>query len=99
MGINNVLCRHGETSKGGNMARKKGSKNRRRQNILQSNEQVFKEDGVNQYYIGNKLGGTFIGNDEIGYIHKSTMLGGHGYSRTFGQMIHRLRIQYWYRRF
>ena len=63
--------------------------------ILKWNEQVFN----NQYYVGNKLGGTFIGNDEIGYIHKFTMLGGHGYSRTFGQMIHRLRIQYWYRRF
>ena len=72
------------------MARK-----RRRQNILQWNEQVYKENGVNQYYIGNKLGGTFIGNDQIGYIGKSTMSGGNGYSKTYREVISQLRKQYW----
>ncbi len=77
------------------MARKKGSKNRRRQNILQSNEQVFKEDGVNQYYIGNKLGGTFIGDETRGYISKSAIAGGNGYSKTYREVISQLRNQYW----
>ena len=79
------------------MARKKGSKNsrRRRQNILQSNEQVFEEDGVNQYYIGNKLGGTFIGDETIGYISKSAIAGGNGYSKTYREVISQLRNQYW----
>ena len=72
------------------MARRKKNKS-----VLKWNEQVFN----NQYYVGSKLGGTFIGNDEIGYIHKSTVMGGNGYSRTYREMINTLRNQYWYRRF
>jgi hypothetical protein len=63
--------------------------------ILKAYEQVVN----NQYYIGSKLGGTFVGNKEIGYIYKSAMSGGNSYSRTFEQMINKLRNKYWYRRF
>ena len=72
------------------MARK-----RRRPNILQWNEQVYKENGVNQYYIGNKLGGTFIGDETRGYISKSAIAGGNGYSKTYREVISQLRNQYW----
>ena len=72
------------------MARK-----RRRPNILQWNEQVYKENGVNQYYIGNKLGGTFIGDETRGYISKSAIAGGNGYSKTYREVISHLRKQYW----
>lgn len=79
------------------MARKKGSKNRyrRRPNILQSNEQVYKKDGINHYYVGNKLGGTFIGDETRGYISKSAIAGGNGYSKTYREVISQLRNQYW----
>ena len=72
------------------MARK-----RRRPNILQWNEQVYKENGVNQYYIGNKLGGTFIGDETRGYISKSAISGGNSYSKTYREVISQLRNQYW----
>jgi len=54
---------------------------------------------TNRYYIGSHLGGTFIGNNEIGYIHKSTVAGGHSYNKTFEQMIIQLRNQYWFKKF
>ena len=51
------------------------------------------------FYIGTHLAGTFIGDRELGYIHRSTMYGGHGYSRSFTSTIRILRKQYWYGKF
>lgn len=50
----------------------------------------------NRYYIGSQLIGTFIGNDDIGYISQSTIKGGNGYRKTLKQTINQLRNTYWY---
>ena len=45
----------------------------------------------NRYYIGSQLIGTFIGNDDIGYISQSTIKGGNGYRKTLKQTVQQLR--------
>lgn len=52
----------------------------------------------NRYYIGSQLIGTFIGNDDIGYISQSTVKGGNGYRKTLKQTVQQLRNIYWCKR-